>query len=107
MKGVRLTTAVKHFVKKALGGKKKGSGDLAQKGTGTSLIERFMYPKFGPGQLWEHVADQICKKGGEIHMRWKVDRIHCLADGGVKGVVSIDAVHQEGARRRVAGDYLC
>ena len=25
----------------------------------TSLIERFLYPKFGPGQLWEEVATQV------------------------------------------------
>ena len=106
IKGLSLTTAVKHFVKKALGGKKKGSGDLAQKGTDTSLIERFMYPKFGPGQLWEHVADQICKKGGEIHMQWRVDRIHCSVDGGVKRVVSIDAVNEKGGRQTFAGDYF-
>ena len=36
-----------------------------------------MYPKFGPGQLWEHVADQVRAKGGEIHMGWKVEQIHC------------------------------
>jgi protoporphyrinogen oxidase len=106
IKGLSLTTAVKHFVKKALGGKKKGHGDVAQKGTDTSLIERFMYPKFGPGQLWEHVADQICQKGGEIHMGWRVDRIHCSVDGGVKRVVSIDAVNQEGERRTFVGDYF-
>jgi protoporphyrinogen oxidase len=106
IKGLSLTTAVKHFLKKALGRKKKGRGDLAQKGTDTSLIERFMYPKFGPGQLWEHVADQICNKGGEIHMRWKVDRIHCSVQGGVRRVVSIDAVNEKGERRTFAGDYF-
>ena len=62
IKGLSLTTAVKHFVKKAFGGKKKGDGDVAQKGTDTSLIERFMYPKFGPGQLWEHVAEQMVRR---------------------------------------------
>jgi protoporphyrinogen oxidase len=102
IKGLSLTTAVRHFLKKALGGKKKGSGDVAQKGTDTSLIERFMYPKFGPGQLWEHVADQICQKGGEIHMGWRVDRIHCEG----KLVVSIDAVNEKGERRTFAGDYF-
>ncbi|HEY1995017.1 MAG TPA: NAD(P)/FAD-dependent oxidoreductase [Edaphobacter sp.] len=106
IKGLSLTTAVKHFVKKALGGKKKGRADLAQKGTDTSLIERFMYPKFGPGQLWEHVADQICERGGEIHMRWKVDRIHCSVESGTKRVVSIDAVNEKGERRTFAGDYF-
>ena len=100
IKGLSLTTAVKHFLKKALGGKQKG--DLAQKGTDTSLIERFMYPKFGPGQLWEHVADQIREKGGEIHMGWKVDRIHCEG----RRVVSIDAVNALGERQTFAGDYF-
>ncbi len=106
IKGLSLTTAVKHFLKKALSAKAKGSGDLAQKGTDTSLIERFMYPKYGPGQLWEHVADQIRAKGGEIHMGWKVDRIHCAVEGGVKRAVSIDAVNAAGERRTYAGDYF-
>lgn len=76
IKGLSLTTAVKHFVRKALAGKPKVAGDVAQKDTDTSLIERFMYPKFGPGQLWEHVAEVVVAMGGEIHMRTKVERIH-------------------------------
>jgi protoporphyrinogen oxidase len=102
IKGLSLTTAVKHFVKKVFRGKSKGKGDLAQKGTDTSLIERFMYPKFGPGQLWEHVADQIREKGGEIHMGLRVDRIHCEGNQ----VVSIDAVNEKGDRQTFAGDYF-
>ncbi|WP_158942196.1 NAD(P)/FAD-dependent oxidoreductase [Granulicella sp. S190] len=105
IKGLSLTTAVKHFVKKAFSGKAK-TGDLAQKGTDTSLIERFMYPKFGPGQLWEHVADLIRGGGGEIHMGWKVDRIHCAVEDGVKRVVSIDAVNAAGERQTFAGEYF-
>jgi protoporphyrinogen oxidase len=100
IKGLSLTTAVKHFVKKTFS--KKKTGDVSQKGTDTSLIERFMYPKFGPGQLWEHVADLIVQKGGEIHMEWKVDRIHCE---GAR-VVSVDAVNRAGERRTFAGDYF-
>jgi protoporphyrinogen oxidase len=106
IKGLSLTTAVKHFVKKALRGKPKSAGDVAQKGTDTSLIERFMYPKFGPGQLWEHVADLIRERGGEIHMGWKVDRIHCAVDGEAKRVVSIEAVSATGERQTFAGEYF-
>jgi protoporphyrinogen oxidase len=103
IKGLSLTTAVKHFVKKTFSSKAAvGAGDVAQKGTDTSLIERFMYPKFGPGQLWEHVADLIREKGGQIHMGWKVDRIHC--DGAQ--VLSIDAVNAQGERQTFAGDYF-
>jgi protoporphyrinogen oxidase len=103
IKGLSLTTAVKHFVKKTFGKKTKTAGrDLAQKGTDTSLIERFMYPKFGPGQLWEYVAGLIREQGGEIHMGWRVDRIHCEG----KRVVSIDAVNDSGERQAFAGDYF-
>jgi protoporphyrinogen oxidase len=100
IKGLSLTTAVKHFVKKSCTVRKQS--DLAQKGTDTSLIERFMYPKFGPGQLWEHVADLIRQKDGEIHLGWRVDKIHCQG----KRVLSIDAVNDAGERRTFAGDYF-
>src|ERR1039458_5127042 len=103
IKGLSLTTAVKHFLKKIFSAKKEG--DLAQKGTDTSLIERFMYPKFGPGQLWEHVADLIRQKGGEIHMQWKVDAVN-FAPGSETVVASIDAVNPSGERRTFAGDYF-
>ena len=43
--------------------------------TETSLIEQFFYPKKGPGQLWETLAEQIVKMGGEIHFNQKVDEI--------------------------------
>jgi protoporphyrinogen oxidase len=104
IKGLSLTTAVKHFVKKTFR-KKSHSGDLAQKGTDTSLIERFMYPKFGPGQLWEHVADLVQQKGGEIHMGWKVDKLH-FAPGPELRVTSLDAVNDAGERQTFAGDYF-
>jgi protoporphyrinogen oxidase len=99
IKGLSLTTAVKHFVKKTF---QRQPGDLQQKKTDTSLIERFMYPKFGPGQLWEHVADLVRQGGGEIHMGWRVDRVHCEG----KKVISVDAVNEAGERKTFAGDYF-
>jgi protoporphyrinogen oxidase len=102
IKGLSLTTAVKHFVKKTFRGKPKTAGDIAQKGTDTSLIERFLYPKFGPGQLWEHVADKVVEGGGEIHMGWNVEGIEC--DG--KRVVAVEATNDAGERRRFEGDYF-
>jgi protoporphyrinogen oxidase len=108
IKGLSLTTAVKHFFKKTFSAKKEGDPsrkDIAQKGTDTSLIERFMYPKFGPGQLWEHVADLIRQKGGEIHMGWKVDRLN-FSEGSELRVASIEAVNEKGERKTFAGDYF-
>jgi protoporphyrinogen oxidase len=102
IKGLSLTTAVKHFLRKALTPSPKNTGDVSQKGTDTSLIERFMYPKFGPGQLWEHVAGEVERLGGEIHRQWKVTSIE--TDG--KTVRSVTAVNPAGEKQTFAGDYF-
>ncbi|HMH16317.1 MAG TPA: NAD(P)/FAD-dependent oxidoreductase [Edaphobacter sp.] len=108
IKGLSLTTALKHFVKKSVSaGAKK---DVAQKGTDTSLIERFMYPKFGPGQLWEHVAELVREKGGEVLQGWKVNRILTKRGNPIshaaRQIVAIEAVNAAGERRRFEGDYF-
>ncbi len=45
------------------------------KNKGTSLIEEYYYPKYGPGQLWETALDRIIKLGGEIKYEAKVEKI--------------------------------
>ena len=99
IKGLSLISVVKHFLKKSLGGREQG---IAQKETDTSLIERFLYPKFGPGQLWEHVAQEVAAGGGEIHIGRKVARIHVEGDR----VVSVDAVNEAGEIMNLAADYF-
>lgn len=42
----------------------------------TSLIEEYIYPKFGPGQLWETVASEITNKGGEVKLNHQVVKIN-------------------------------
>lgn len=83
IKGLSLSKAVLSALKKMLPGGK--DTDLRQKNTETSLIEQFFYPKLGPGQLWEYVADDVKKMGGEIHMRHKVTGIE-VVDGRVVAV---------------------
>lgn len=41
----------------------------------TSLIEQFYYPKYGPGQLWEIMADEIIKMGGDIVFDTQVKKL--------------------------------
>ncbi|MDY0140462.1 MAG: NAD(P)/FAD-dependent oxidoreductase [Bacteroidales bacterium] len=65
IKGLSITKVISHYISSLFKTKKQ---DIAQKDKETSLIERFLYPKYGPGQLWEHVADLIKEKGGEIIM---------------------------------------
>jgi protoporphyrinogen oxidase len=102
IKGLSLTSAVKHFVKQAFSGAKKNSGDLSQKGVETSLIERFLYPKFGPGQLWEHVASMVQNNGGELHMQTRVTELRVEGDK-ISEVVAIDA---EGKTQIFPADYV-
>ncbi len=46
----------------------------------TSLIDEFVYPKFGPGQLWETLADRLRADGVEIMMEARV--VGLGAEGG-------------------------
>jgi protoporphyrinogen oxidase len=64
IKGLSITKAISHFLKTKMASRK--INDISQKSTETSLIEKFLYPKLGPGQMWEEVARQVRKKGGLI-----------------------------------------
>ncbi len=100
IKGLSITKAISHFLKKAFQGSSK---EINQKGTETSLIERFLYPKLGPGQLWEYIADDIVAKGGQLDKGWTVDE---LTTDGFR-IVSAGMVHEEtGERRVVEADYF-
>jgi protoporphyrinogen oxidase len=102
IKGLSLSTAIIHFLRKSLSWRSKANRDVAQKGTNTSLIELFLYPKFGPGQLWEHVADEIVRLGGEIHMGYTV----VCVNSNAQQVDSVEAVDQAGNRAQFPGNYF-
>lgn len=42
----------------------------------TSLIGEFLYPKLGPGELYEKMAEKISKMGGEIVFNAKVQKVN-------------------------------
>ena len=63
IKGLSVTKALAHAVTMPF-----RRSDTSQKQTETSLIERFLYPKLGPGQMWEEVAQRVRRLGGEIHL---------------------------------------
>jgi protoporphyrinogen oxidase len=48
---------------------------IRQEGVSTSLIEQFLYPEKGPGQMWEAVAKKILELGGEIYLGCEVNKI--------------------------------
>ncbi len=99
IKGLSITKSLIHFLKTATTHK---SSDVGQKSTETSLIENFMYPKLGPGQLWELVADKIIAMGGEIITDFDVNHINCQGEK----VTSIGGTDASGSQRDFLGDYF-
>ena len=55
----------------------------------TTLIDEFVYPKRGPGQFWETLADRLRKDGVEIRMNSRVTGIE-TEQGRVSAVVLAD-----------------
>ncbi len=69
--------------------------DFSQKNVETSLIERFLYPKFGPGQLWECVADELIKMGGKIHKNATITHLKLNGDKIDSASVEFNGVTRE------------
>jgi protoporphyrinogen oxidase len=101
IKGLSLYRALVNVLRKLLPGRRDG---ISQKDKETSLIESFLYPKFGPGQMWEQVAECVKARGGEILTGWRVDRIEQQCQGRISAIC---ATHEQtGERRRIAGDFF-
>lgn len=99
IKGLSVIQALIHAAKKVFKGTQRG---IAQKNTETSLIERFLYPKFGPGQMWQLAAAEVKERGGQIHHG------HTVVSVNTEGnrVLSIDTVDTAGNRHNWAGEYF-
>ena len=99
IKGLSVTKALAHALRAPF----RAGADTAQKGTETSLIERFLYPRLGPGQMWEVAAERIVAAGGTICLRHRIVGIHRT---GMR-VVAVDVRDEaSGEVRRVPCDYF-
>lgn len=61
IKSLSVAKAIWHAARAAVG---LGPKKAAQ----TSLIESFLYPKYGPGQMWETAAERFVEQGGTLLM---------------------------------------
>jgi protoporphyrinogen oxidase len=82
----------------------KNDKSISQQGTSTSLIEQFLYPKYGPGQMWETVASEILKLGGEIYLNTSLvslqgDKHNKLVSADFRNKISSQIT-------TIAGDYF-
>jgi protoporphyrinogen oxidase len=95
VKGLSLTKTVAHALKKLISAGPRGAA------VETSLIEQFLYPKFGPGQMWEKVAALIHDKGGEVRLNAKVVGIEC--EGNRVAAIRVAA---DGREQRHPGEFV-
>ncbi len=94
-KGLSILAIVKDMFSKLLPSRDKSKVE-------TSLIEEFIYPKYGPGQLWELVAAEIVQMGGHIQKGCKVTKMQ-VSDGKIDAVVTED---KAGNQKTIEGDIL-
>lgn len=92
VKGLSIAELIKNMLSKAATAKDRK--------VETSLIESFLYPKFGPGQLWEHVADEITQMGGSIAFGKQVSNVEVQNNT----VVAVTCINANGKEERIEGD---
>ena len=93
VKSLSIGSALRHALRRLLGG---GRGAAEQ----TSLIERFLYPKYGPGLMWETTAEVLRARGVQIVMQSPVTR---LETGGGR-VRAVTARRADGSVQRYEAD---
>jgi len=99
IKGLSLSRALFHALKSLFGLKI----ELLKTDSETSLIEQFLYPKYGPGQLWEAVAKIVEGQGGKIVYRHRVVGVQAEGDR----ILAVRVRDEESGRIiRVEGDYF-
>src|SRR4051794_14933929 len=54
-----------------------------------SLISEFHYPRFGPGQMWETMCDEIIALGGEVRLNTPVTELE-VEDGRIVALTAGD-----------------
>lgn len=99
IKGLSVTAVIKH----ALTSLWSKAGALSQKSIETSLIEQFMYPKYGPGHLWEQVGERVEERGGEVRLGTSVTALR--HDGGGR-ICSVTVRGPTGSEQEISGDFF-
>lgn len=93
VKGLSIVAVLKDMISKIFPGKNRK--------VETSLIEEFIYPKYGPGQLWETAAAEIENMGGTIIKNASVNKINTENNK----IVSVEYV-KDGKTETMTGDIF-
>lgn len=96
IKGLSITKTIIHAIKSLF----KKENSIEQKEIDTSLIGQFLYPKLGPGSMWESVAQTIKEKGGKILMNSEVLKLE-QNNSQIQKIV----FKQNGELKELSADY--
>ncbi len=99
IKGLSVSRAIFHAMRNLVG----RDSSIQQKKTETSLIEKFLYPKFGPGLMWETTAEKVKAMGGQILLRHKAVGL-LFGNGQLRGVRAKDL--QTGQVKEWQADFI-
>ncbi len=95
VKGLSVTAAMVHIARRVC-----RRSDT--KNVETSLIDRFLYPKLGSGQIWEIAAKSFVDSGGQLLLDSRVTAIHTRDDR----ITGVTIVSEQGHEQRIDGDWL-
>lgn len=94
VKGLSISKVISDFFKKSLKLKKNNSSE-------TSLIEQFVYPKLGAGQMFEEMKNEIEKLGGKVYLNTEVDKI-IVSENKISKIIC----YQDGKEKEIDIDVL-
>lgn len=94
VKGLSISAVIRNMISRRI-----GDGTHVE----TSLIDHFRYPKYGPGQLWDAVAQQVLRHGGTILTSHRVTAVN-IDDS--RHVRSVSAIDRDGNRQDIPCDYV-
>tara|TARA_B100000315_G_scaffold260493_1_gene322360 strand:- start:729 stop:2492 length:1764 start_codon:yes stop_codon:yes gene_type:complete len=99
IKGLSLKKALVHAIKDLLSRDFRESLEERE----TTLINRFFYPKLGPGQMWETVAKRITVAGSQINMNHPITGLN-IENKRVKSATFMNL--ETGEKDRIPCDYF-
>jgi protoporphyrinogen oxidase len=96
IKGLSLTKAIWHALRPQTGTRRRGK-------VVKTLIDRFRYPRRGPGMLWQAAADGVVRHGGRVLLG---RRVTALEWDAVRRCWSVMATGTDGAQERFDCDHV-
>ncbi|QES89280.1 NAD(P)/FAD-dependent oxidoreductase [Rhizosphaericola mali] len=98
IKELSISKTIAHFFKK---NRQNLGSDISQKDVETSLIEYFYYPKYGPGQMWELVAQQLDERNVLLQRNTEIVKMN-VNGNKIKSVI----IRKDNREALITADYF-